>query len=190
MDASSSAPLQPGTLLVAGVTLTDGVFDGSVVLLLDVDASGALGVVLNRFADLDLAHALPGWERLASYPHRLHDGGPVSREGAICLASPLHADEEPPGWRRVFASVGLLHLQTPLELADGAFRDLRIFAGYAGWAPGQLADEVARDLWFCLPGTYSDVFDPDPEGLWRRVLARQPGELRWLSTWTPTPEWN
>ena len=103
MDAAA-APLEPGTLLVAGVMLTDGVFDGSVVLLLDVDASGALGVVLNRFADLELAHALPGWERLASYPHRLHDGGPVSQEGAICLASPLHADEEPPGWRTCWYS--------------------------------------------------------------------------------------
>ncbi|MDN5570807.1 MAG: YqgE/AlgH family protein [Propionibacteriaceae bacterium] len=190
MDADTGPPIEPGTLLVAGVVLSDGVFDGSVILLLDVDEHGALGVILNRLNDLELGAALPGWEGLASFPQRLHDGGPVSPEGAICLASPVHAGEEPPGWRELFASVGLLHLQTPLELADGAFRDLRIFAGYAGWGPGQLAGEIARDMWLIVRGTYSDVFDPDPETLWRRVLARQEGELGWLSTWTSTPELN
>ena len=95
----ASATIEPGTLLVAGVELTDGIFDGTVVLLLDVDASGALGVVLNAYTPVDLASVLPGWEGLTTWPHRLFDGGPVSQEGAICLASPTHPTEEPPGWR-------------------------------------------------------------------------------------------
>ncbi|WP_342373338.1 YqgE/AlgH family protein [Propioniciclava soli] len=191
VDADNPGPaIRPGTLLVAGVMVGDGLFDGAVVLLLDVDGDGALGVILNRLSDFDLERALPGWERLVSFPHRLHDGGPVSPDGAIALASPADAAEEPPGWRELFATVGLLHLQTPLELADGAFRDLRIFAGYTGWGPGQLAGEIADDLWLVVPATYSDVFDPDPQTLWRRVLARQEGELGWLSTWTSTPELN
>lgn len=188
--APESPKPQPGALLVASTLLSDGVFDETVVLLLDVDGSGALGVVLNRFSDVDLAMVLPGWDRLSSWPHLLHDGGPVSQEGAICLASPLEVSEEPPGWRRLFGDVGLLHLETPVELADGAFRDLRIFAGYAGWGPEQLEGELARDMWFVVPATHSDVFDTDPPTLWRRVLRRQGGELGWLSTWTSTPELN
>lgn len=183
-------PVEPGTMLVAAVALADGVFDQAVVLILDLDDSGALGVVLNRLSPIDLDAALPGWERLTSFPHRMHDGGPVSREGAICLAAPSETTEEPPGWRRLFSSVGLLHLQTPQELVYGAFRDLRIFAGYAGWGAGQLQDELERGAWHVVPGTYADVFDPDPESLWRRVLARQSGELGWLSTWTATPDRN
>lgn len=185
-----SAPLQPGTLLVAGVELSDGIFDGAVILLLDVDASGALGVVLNSYTEVDLASVLPGWDALTTWPHRLFDGGPVSQEGAICLAAPVHPTEEPPGWRNLFDRVGLLHLETPIELAAGAYRDLRIFAGYAGWAPGQLQGEVAQGMWHPVHGRHADVFDPDPESLWRRVLARQGGQLGWLSTWTPTPELN
>ena len=187
---NASAPLQPGTLLVAGVELADGIFDGAVVLLLDVDASGALGVALNAYTGVELAGVLPGWEGLTSWPHRLFDGGPVSQEGAICLASPVHPTEEPPGWRPLFQRVGLLHLETPIELAAGAYADLRIFAGYAGWAPGQLQAEVSQGMWHPVPGRRADVFDPDPESLWRRVLARQGGELGWLSTWTSTPELN
>ncbi|HHU38135.1 MAG TPA: YqgE/AlgH family protein [Propionibacterium sp.] len=186
----ASAPIKPGTLLVAGVELTDGIFDGTVVLLLDVDASGALGVVLNAYTGVDLGSVLPGWDDLTTWPHRLFDGGPVSQEGAICLASPSHETEEPPGWRALFDRVGLLHLETPIELATGAYSDLRIFAGYAGWAPGQLQDEVAQGMWHPVRARHADVFDPDPETLWRRVLARQGGQLGWLSTWTPTPELN
>ncbi len=184
------APLAPGTLLVAGVELRDGVFDSTVVLLLDVDATGALGVVLNEFSPLVLDTVLPGWGPYTSWPHHLYDGGPVSQEGAICLAAPTHPVEEPPGWRPLFDRIGLLHLDTPLELVEGAYRDLRIFAGYAGWAPGQLQAEVAQGAWFPVAARPGDVFDPDPLTLWRRVLARQGGELGWLATWTPTPELN
>lgn len=187
---NASAPLQPGTLLVAGVELTDGVFDGTVLLLLDVDDSGALGVVLNNFSPLELADVLPGWQEMASWPAQLYDGGPVSPEGAICLATPADANEEPPGWRPVFDRVGLLHLDTPLELVAGAYDDLRIFAGYAGWAPGQLQGEVDQGMWHPVVAQSRDVYDPDPDSLWRRVLMRQGGQLGWLATWTPTPELN
>ncbi|MFZ1410553.1 MAG: YqgE/AlgH family protein [Micropruina sp.] len=180
----------PGTLLVAGVELSDGVFDGTVVLILDHDESGSLGVVLNRESEINLSGALPAWAGLVSEPQVLFDGGPVSKEGAICLASPARNDEEPPGWRRIFDGVGLLHLDTPVEIAEGAYRDLRIFAGYAGWGAGQLAGELARDLWIVVKVDYADVFDRDPESLWRRVLRRQGGELALLATWCETPELN
>jgi putative transcriptional regulator len=180
----------PGTLLVAGVELSDGVFDSAVVLVLDHDDSGSLGVVLNRESEINLGGALPAWADLVSEPRVLFDGGPVSKEGAICLASPLRPEEEPPGWRRLFDDIGLLHLDTPVEIAEGAYRDLRIFAGYAGWGPGQLAGELMRDMWIVVKAGYADVFDRDPDSLWRRVLRRQGGELALLATWSETPELN
>ena len=180
----------PGVLLVAGTDLSDGVFDRTVVLILDSDESGSLGVVLNREATIDLKSALPAWAPLVSEPPVLFEGGPVSQEGAICLASPRRPDEEPPGWRSLFDTVGLLHLATPIEIAEGAYRDLRIFAGYAGWAPGQLEHELQQGWWHVVRATYADVYDRDPETLWRRVLRRQGGDLALLATWTDHPERN
>ena len=58
----------PGVLLVASTELSDGVFDQCVVLVLDADDSGSLGVVLNREATVDLRSALPGWAALVSEP--------------------------------------------------------------------------------------------------------------------------
>lgn len=191
MDEDAVEPdIAPGVLLVAGTGLSDGVFDQTVVLILDADASGALGVVLNKFSEIDLDAALPGWSDVASFPRVLFDGGPVSPEGAICLASPVVEDEEPPGWRPVFGRVGLLHLDTPLEIATGAYADLRIFAGYAGWAPGQLERELELGAWHVVGARHADVFAADPRDLWRRILRRQGGALAMLATWTSRPELN
>ncbi|WP_082034576.1 YqgE/AlgH family protein [Nigerium massiliense] len=186
----TTSPIEPGLLLVSSPALSDGVFDQAVVFVLDADASGALGVRLDRLSGFDLETALPGWAALASFPAVLFDGGPVSPEGAICLAAPLNDGEEPPGWRPLYGGIGLLHLDTPLEIAAGAYRDLRVFAGYAGWGPGQLDAELDRGLWHAVSTRYSDVFDPDPSTLWRRVLRRQGGALSLLAGWTATPELN
>lgn len=190
MDDIGDIPIEPGVLLIAGIGLSDGVFDKTVILILDADDTGALGVVLSRLSDIDLDGALPGWSEVASPPKLLFDGGPVSPEGAICLASPVGEGEEPPGWRPLFGKVGLLHLDTPLEIARGAYADLRIFAGYAGWAPGQLERELDLGAWHVVRAAYADVFDADPTTLWRRTLRRQGGDLGLLATWTATPELN
>lgn len=181
--------VSPGDLLVSHVVLRDGVFDFSVVLIIDVDDNGTLGVVLNRHSDLELASVLPGWETVVTEPRILFDGGPVSRNGAVCLAS-VGGDEEPPGWRRLFDSVGLLHLDTPIELAAGAFDAVRIFAGYAGWAPGQLEAELMRDAWFVATARHDDIFGVDQSDLWQRVLRRQDPDTAIYSTWTDRPDDN
>lgn len=183
-------PPRPGDLLVSSVVLNDGVFDQTVVLLLDYDDSGALGVVLNRVASIDLAEVLPQWQDLVCDPAVLFEGGPVSPNGAICLASLRSEHSDPPGWRRVYADIGLLHLDTPVELVEGALRHLRIFAGYAGWGPHQLDGELVRGMWHVVTSQYDDVFGEDPEEMWRRVLHRQGGDLALFATWTDRPEVN
>lgn len=180
----------PGDLLVASVALSDGVFDQAVVLLLDHDEMGSLGVVLNRYSHIELADVLPQWSDEVTGQQRLFYGGPVSPNGAICLASLADPDTEPPGWKRLFHDVGLLHLDTPVEIIRGAFRDLRIYAGYAGWEPGQLASELAAAAWHLIPARYDDIFGADPEPLWRLVLHREGGSLAYFATWTPTPDEN
>lgn len=179
-----------GDLLVASIQLVDGVFNQSVVLMLDCDEDGALGVILNELSQTQLESVLPDWVQAVSEPKLLFHGGPVSPNGAICLASVVAAGEEPPGWRPLFENVGLLHLDTPIEIVRGAYADLRIFAGYAGWAPGQLQSELDEGMWHVVAATYDDVFGTRPTELWRAVLRRQTAELAIFSTWVEEPELN
>ena len=180
----------PGDLLVASVLLADGVFNQTVVLVLDNDADGSLGVILNEISQTPLDAVLPDWVTTVSEPRLLFHGGPVSPNGAICLASVAERGEEPPGWRPLFDTVGLLHLDTPIEIVAGAYRDLRIFAGYAGWGAGQLDSEIAEGMWHVVSARYADVFARHPLDLWRVVLRRQPNQLAFFSTWVEDPELN
>lgn len=174
--------LRAGSLLVAAPVLLDPHFADSVVLLLDVDDNGALGVVLNRPSPVPVGEVLGAWSGVVTEPDVLYRGGPVGTDGALAVGRLAPDATEPVGFRAVFDSFGIVDLDTPVELIDGTLAGLRIFAGYAGWGAGQLAGEVQEGSWYVVPSVPADVFGDRPESLWREVLRRQPGELAWVST--------
>ena len=189
----AASPELTGRLLVATPELGEGPFERSVVLVLDHDEGGALGVVINRPTEVEVAEVLPAWQPLASDPGVLFQGGPVALDSALGLAlipSGTDDDEEPLGWRRVVGRLGLVDLDTPPEVLAAELTRLRIFAGYAGWGVGQLEAEVAEGSWYVVPGEIDDVFGEETRSLWRQVLRRQPGELAFHATRPIDPELN
>jgi putative transcriptional regulator len=181
---------RPGSLLVAAPTLIDPNFADTVVLILDTDDNGALGVVLNRPSPVPVIEVLGDWCDVVTDPDVLYQGGPVSVDGALAVGRLSDPGEEPVGWRTVFDDVGIVDLDTPVELVDGTLGGLRIFAGYAGWGSGQLENEIEEGSWYVVDSEPGDVFGPDVSELWREVLRRQPGELAWISTIPADPALN
>lgn len=190
-----------GSLLVATPALDDPTFRRGVVLLLDHDDDGALGVVVNRPTEVDLAAVLPAWQPYTGLPDVVFAGGPVGRDSALGLAAvgaAVHGPtgavqpvaEEIVGWRWVVGGLGLVDLDAPPELVVGALQGLRIFAGYAGWGSGQLEAEIAEGAWWVLDATPADAFAAEPARLWRNVLRRQGGALALVSTYPDDPAQN
>ena len=177
-------------LLVATPALIDPNFADAVVLLLDVNDEGALGVVLNRPTPVPVSSVLEGWGSVVAEPEVLFQGGPVSTEGALAVGLLRSSDDAPVGFREVAGPLGILDLDTPVELVDGTLSGLRIFAGYAGWGATQIVDEVEEGSWYVVPSTPFDAFGDDPGQLRREVLRRQPGELAWNSTRPLDPHLN
>jgi putative transcriptional regulator len=182
--------VRAGMLLVATPALLDPNFADTVVLLLDVDDQGALGVVLNRPSGVRVAEVLEGWGDVVADPDVLFQGGPVSTQGALAVATLRAEDDVPVGFRAVEGRLGLVDLDTPIELLEGSLDGLRIFAGYAGWGADQLAGEIEEGSWYVVPALPPDVFRDDPSDLWRDVLRRQPGELAWHATRPFDPDLN
>ncbi|RNM13668.1 YqgE/AlgH family protein [Nocardioides pocheonensis] len=178
-----------GSLLIAAPTMADPNFARTIVLLLDTGDTGALGVVLNRPTDLEVADVLEPWADLVAGPGVLFQGGPVETDAAIAVAT-VSADDEPVGWRRVFGSTGLVDLDAPVELLSDAVSALRIFAGYAGWGVGQLEAEIEEGAWYVVPAEPQDPFLLDPARLWSQVLRRQGGQLAMLATMPTEPGLN
>ncbi|MFP3992104.1 YqgE/AlgH family protein [Streptomyces sp. E11-3] len=178
-----------GRLLVATPALADPNFDRAVVLLLDHDEEGSLGVVLNRPTPVGVGDILEDWAALAGEPGVVFQGGPVSLDSALGVGI-IPGDSGPIGWRRVHGAIGLVDLETPPELLAAALGSLRIFAGYAGWGPGQLEDELADGAWYVVESEPGDVSSPQPERLWRGVLRRQRGDLAMVATYPDDPSLN
>ena len=193
-----------GQLLVATPALGDSHFERSVVLVLDHDEDGALGVVINRPTPVDVAEVLPVWQPLTTEPGVLFQGGPVALDSALGLALvPDPVEDEPLGWRRVVGRLGLVDLDVPPEVLAAEVTNLRIFAGYSGWDAGQLEDELAQGAWYVVsarlgdapdgtgaPHDPGDAFTEAPEDLWRAVLRRQGGDLALVSTYLDDPSLN
>ncbi|MER5783351.1 YqgE/AlgH family protein [Streptomyces mobaraensis] len=200
-----------GRLLVATPALADPNFDRAVVLLLDHDEEGSLGVVLNRPTPVGVGDILASWAALAGEPGVVFQGGPVSLDSALGVAV-VPGDEPgkdapaggppgsgparrpgrsgPVGWRRVHGAIGLVDLEAPPELLGSSVGSLRIFAGYSGWGPGQLEEELVEGAWYVVESEPGDISSPDPSRLWRSVLRRQRNELAMVATYPDDPSLN
>jgi putative transcriptional regulator len=194
MDHMGSVP-KAGRLLVATPLLGDPNFKRTVVLIVEhEDVQGTLGVVLNRPTTIGLGQVLEQWTELATEPSVVFRGGPVSPNSPLALAL-IPGKDEPAGWRALdgapaLARLGLLDLETPPRLLIPSITSLRVYAGYAGWSPGQLEAEIDEGAWYVLAAQPGDVFAADPGRLWRQVLRRQEGDLAFLSTFPDDPTMN
>lgn len=192
LDIGRLEDVRPGALLVAMPALTDPTFAGTVVYVLDHSESGTLGVVLGRPSQVEIRDVLPGWCDLAVAPGVFHVGGPCETDTALCLAtSPGAVAEGESPLRRVAGDVYLVDLDSDPEDLGAELGGLRVFAGYAGWSPGQLAGEIAEGAWACVPGRPDDVLsEASGPQLWRAVMGRQNGRLAVLSTAPADPSVN
>jgi putative transcriptional regulator len=179
-----------GRLLVATPSLVDPNFASAVLLLLDHDADGSLGVVLNRPSAITVASVLPDWATSVDPPEVLFEGGPVSTDAALAVALVPDAGTDPIGFRRLFDRTGIIDLDTPPEVLAPAITRMRVFAGYSGWGSGQLESEIEEGSWYVVDSTAHDIFDAEPGALWSAVLRRQPGSLAWVSTRPADPTLN
>jgi len=169
-----------GQLLLDSGQLNGSFFQRTVVLICQHDAEGALGLVLNRSSGNKLGEML-----VADVPDELKDetlylGGPVQ----LSALSFLHSDNFLPQ-ASVMPNLDLGHsLDSLVEIGESfsTTKKVKMFAGYAGWSPGQLEDEMLRKAWLTHPASLDLVFDTNPDHLWQMILRQKGLKYRLLPT--------
>lgn len=160
-----------GHFLLDGGTLGGSCFHRSVVLVCEHTLEGALGLVLTRPGPLRLEESLPGEVPQGFHGTPLFDGGPVQPTALSYLHSaPAHL------LGNVLPGLSIGHQVVDLHelMASGPPKlRLKVFAGYAGWSPGQLDGELRRGSWLTAPAEVAAVFDIPPEDLWRHLIRRR-----------------
>jgi putative transcriptional regulator len=169
-----------GKLLVAAPQLSD-YFRRTVVLVLEHNDEGAMGLVLNRPTESEVMEAVPSLSGLVDGDDLVHSGGPVQPDSVLVLGDFEEPDE---AGTQVLGSVGLLDPERP----EAELLRVRVFAGYAGWAPGQLDLELEEEAWFVASADPDDVFAD--EDLWGAALRRKGGEYALLASMPADPSLN
>jgi putative transcriptional regulator len=175
-----------GHLLIAGPALVDPNFRRAVVLVGEHSADGALGVILNRALAATVDETVPELAVLVDGVEAIHDGGPVQPSAIVVLADFVEPER---AGALVLDSVGFLPSEVDPDTL-GELRRARVFAGYAGWGPGQLDGELAEGSWIVEPALPDDVFTSDPDQLWSDVLRRKGGPFGVLALMPPDPSLN
>lgn len=163
-----------GCLLVATPRIGDSVFHRSVVLILDHGAAGTAGVILNRPLELSVDELSLDVSSSVVAPPFVFDGGPVEQHGVLGVT------------RNGAGVVCPADLNRPGDI-DGP---LRLYLGHAGWAPSQLAEELAEEAWWVVRPDPADVFATEPEELWFEVVRRFADQRSWLSIAPDDPAQN
>lgn len=165
--------LANGVFLVAKPELRDPNFSETVVLItLPQAGGGPLGVIINRPLGRRLSELMPEAAKVPEKSDRLFFGGPVARTAFLFL---VRAKEPPEHSLHVLADV---YLTTNPELLERLVKGLplpgeaRIYAGHAGWAPGQLQNEIARGGWWVIPADVKAIFEQDPATVWPELAKR------------------
>jgi len=168
--------LARGMFLIAGRGLVDPNFSESVVLLLEYDAKGALGLIVNRPTEVQLTDLLPEVDELKDRDDIVYLGGPVSKNHVVVL---MRTTQHPPQAGRVFADTYVSSNMETLKQAISMSREggaFRAFIGYAGWGPGQLDQEVSRGDWHVAPADEAMVFDRASGEIWPELIEKNSGQ--------------
>lgn len=177
-----------GKLLVASPAISDPNFRRTVVLLAEHSEQGAMGIVLDRVSEATVGEVVEGLAWLTGEDAAVFVGGPVATTAVTVLAEfrdPARAA------LLIEDDLGFIAAQDEDEEALGAaVARTRVFAGHAGWGPGQLEDELGDDGWIVADSEREDCFTDNPEQLWETVVRRQGGPFSLIATMPYDPTLN
>jgi len=171
------AELKAGQLLVAPRDPPDPHFAETVILLVQHDEEGAVGLMINRRTRVPISEALDRSGVANGRSEPIYMGGPVELSGVLAL---LRSHSAPEDATQIFADVYAISTKSLLEKTLASKADssqFRVYLGYCGWGAGQLENEVKRGGWHVFDGDASLVFDSDPATVWQRLIARTEMQL-------------
>lgn len=172
LSVVAAAADEPAFFLVASPRIVDPNFRETVVLVIQHTPMVSRGVIINRPLETPLARLTPGDEAFEHASERVYFGGPVALPS---LSFVFRAKER---------AKGSVHVMDDLYLGDdpallqevlkrkGAAGRVRVYAGHAGWGPGQLQSEIESGSWFATRATAEFVFHDNPASIWGELVKR------------------
>ncbi|HJN02395.1 MAG: YqgE/AlgH family protein [Nitrospinota bacterium] len=180
--------LTKGSFLIANPRLKDPNFNLTVVLICEYNEDGAFGLVVNRILNVSIAEVLKNNPNATKNKDKVFSGGPVQTNHLLYLHNNNGLSEKAERiCEGVYLGGDVNYLNNLLSNKTQGDISYRLYLGSAGWAAGQLDEELKIKSWIVCPGREGFVFHPEPDKLWRQVLRSMGGQYALLSTYPPDP---
>jgi putative transcriptional regulator len=184
-----------GRFLVSARGLTDPNFFKTVVLIVEHNDHGTMGLVVNRPSSVSVHNALSQYFEIPSTEEVVYVGGPVEPSALFILHDAEEMECECPivpglfcgSSEDVFEDVVRAYAHKTDDQQSSSFR---IFSGCAGWAPHQAEGEIARGDWHIMPASADLVLHDDSYELWDKCNRKIQIANRILPHTVRNPEWN
>lgn len=170
-----------GKLLVAPRDAPDPAFAETVILIVNYDANGAVGLMLNRKTTVPVARVLPDLKNSGKREDSMYMGGPVEIEGVMILFRSEAKEAATHLFNKLYLATSKEGLDEAVGRQKKDARDFRFYAGYCGWSPGQLEHELKLGGWYILDRSEDAVFDTHPDTLWSRLIEKAEVEFVFLT---------
>jgi putative transcriptional regulator len=178
-DAPSTPSLR-GQLLIATEAMRDPRFDHAVILMVSHDRHGAFGIVINRPLGekplVDILAAFGKKDTAATGNVPVFMGGPVQPEVSFVIHGSDYSRPDTHAIDSRLAATASGVVVDDMARNHGPAKSLIAF-GYAGWAPGQLENELSHNVWYTAPADPGIVFDDDRDKVWEHAAARRTQDL-------------
>ncbi|WP_317164594.1 YqgE/AlgH family protein [Pontibacter burrus] len=189
MEEEKAAKIQSGSILISEPFLGDPNFERSVILLCNHDeGEGTFGLVLNRLSNLKLSDVVDIYND--DFDVTLGIGGPVQYNTLHYihrlpnLAQAVKLGEE------LYWGGDFEMLRTMIGAGIVTSADIRFFLGYSGWTPGQLQEEIDKNVWIVNNNAVNKLFNLEADTLWRSILRQMGGKYKVLSNYPVDPRLN
>lgn len=186
--ANRIVKVRQGSILISEPFLLDSYFKRSVILLTEHDSKGTLGFILNKPTDVKLNDAVEGFP---NFDAPLYFGGPVETDTLFylhTLGSKLR------GSKKICDGIywGGDYDQLKLMIDTGQIHEnqIRFYAGYSGWEPKQLDNELKEKSWLLSQGSKAFTFFENAKSLWSSVLKSMGSEYAILANFPEDPSLN
>ena len=177
-----------GNILVAHPLLHDGFFNRSVVYLTNHNLVESLGFVLNFKTEFKLSDVKPEIKN-GHFP--IYEGGPVGKDQLFYIHKLGHNLSDSVKIKDdIYFGGNFNELMKIIEQGKVKTYDIRFFAGYSGWADGQIENEIKHDHWLINKKVDSSFFGHEAEDLWGLQLSEIKNTYSIFADFSDTPSVN
>lgn len=179
-----------GVFLIASRRLGDPRFQQTIVLLVRHDKQGSVGLVINRPTEILVSEMLPDIAAFKNLPDPVYYGGPVEPDRLMLI---IRTDRRLSNAVSIIPKVyvsgsrDILHQLVARPVKGEVFR---VYAGYAGWARGQLRAEIMRGDWHVIQADAETIFSKKSEDIWPRLIRMSSAiQVKYLRENSYQPAW-